>query len=64
MVLEQEKESQVIKLNKRIDELERENQELRESKSSLLRKLSDRDRDTSNTITSDESRPQRDVLTE
>ena len=33
-------------------------------KSSLLSKLSDRDRDTSNTITSDESRPQRDVLTE
>ena len=47
-----------------INELENENQELRESKSSLLSKLSDRDRDTSNTITSDESRPQRDVLTE
>lgn len=52
------------KKQRRIDELERENQELRESKSSLLSKLSDRDRDTSNTITSDESRPQRDVLTE
>ena len=33
-------------------------------KSSLLSKLSDRDRDTSHTITSDESRPQRDVLTD
>ena len=52
------------KKQRRIDELERENQELRESKSSLLSKLSDRYRDTSNTITSDESRPQRDVLTE
>lgn len=52
------------KKQRRIDELERENQELRESKSSLLSKLSDRDCDTSNTITSDESRPQRDVLTE
>ncbi len=54
----------MIKLNKRINKLERENQELRESKSSLLSKLSDRDRDTSHTITSDESRPQRDVLTD
>ncbi|MDE5104860.1 MAG: hypothetical protein O4807_18415, partial [Trichodesmium sp. St19_bin2] len=62
--LQKEKESQFIKLNKRIDELERENQKLRASKSSLLSKLSDRDRDTSNTITSDELRPQRDVLTE
>lgn len=55
---------EIQKKQRRIDELERENQELRESKSSLLSKLSDRDRDTSNTITSDESRPQRDVLTE
>ena len=48
----------------RINELENENEKLRKLKSSLLSKLSDRDRDTSNTITSDESRPQRDVLTE
>ena len=47
----------------RINELENENEKLRELKSSLLSKLRDRDRDTSNTITSDESHPQRDVLT-
>jgi hypothetical protein len=59
-LLNQKIQSQEILIN----ELKRQNEKLRESKSSLLSKLSDRDRDTSNTITSDESRPQRDVLTE
>ena len=54
-LLNQKIQSQEILIN----ELKRENEKLRESKSSLLSKLSDRD--TSNTITSDESRPQRDV---
>ena len=57
-LLNQKNQSQQIRIN----ELENENEKLRESKSSLLSKLSDRD--TSNTITSDESRPQRDVLTD
>lgn len=56
-LLNQKIQSQEILIN----ELKRENEKLRKLKSSLLSKLSDRDRDTSNTITSDESRPQRDV---
>lgn len=48
----------------RIDYLERENQELHARVSSLIGKLSDRDRDKTSTITSNDSRPQRDVLTQ
>ncbi|NET24567.1 hypothetical protein [Okeania sp. SIO1I7] len=62
--LEQENQNKVIQLQTRIDKLEKENQELRESKSSLLSKLSTRDRDKSSTITSNDSRRQRDVLTQ
>lgn len=51
-------------LQSRIDYLERENQELHARVSSLLGKLSDRDRDKTSTITSNDSRPQRDVLTQ
>ncbi len=44
--LKQENKSQAIQFQTRIDELEKENQELRQSKSSLLSKLNARDRDS------------------
>ncbi|MDJ0515004.1 MAG: hypothetical protein QNJ74_01685 [Trichodesmium sp. MO_231.B1] len=60
--LKQENKSQAIQFQTRIDELEKENQELRQSKSSLLSRLNARDRDKSSTITSNDSHRQRDIL--
>lgn len=51
-------------LQSRIDDLERENQELHARVSSLMGKLSDDRRDKTGTITSNDSRRQRDVLTQ
>ncbi|TAF02049.1 MAG: hypothetical protein EAZ78_16000 [Oscillatoriales cyanobacterium] len=51
-------------LQSRIDDLERENQELYARVSSLMSKLSARDRDKTITITSNDSIPQRDALTQ
>ncbi|NEQ71995.1 MAG: hypothetical protein F6K23_02250 [Okeania sp. SIO2C9] len=62
--LKEEKKSQVIQLQTRIDDLESDNQKLHKRVSSLLSKLDNRDRDKSSTITSNDSRRQRDVLTQ
>ncbi|NEP81483.1 MAG: hypothetical protein F6K39_26955 [Okeania sp. SIO3B3] len=62
--LKQENKSKAIQFQTRIDKLESENQELRQRVSFLLSKLNARDRDKSSTITSNDSRRQRDVLTQ
>jgi len=51
-------------LQAKIEKLEREKQELEGRVSSLLAKLGERDRDKTSTITSDDSRRQRDLLTQ
>jgi len=62
--LEQENRRQVAEFQATIEELKRHNQELGSQRSSLLGRLSDRDRDKSSTVTSDDSRRQRDTLTQ
>ncbi|NEN87863.1 MAG: hypothetical protein F6K48_02630 [Okeania sp. SIO3H1] len=67
--LQQQNKNQVIQLQTRINELEKEKKEIKrkkeeisKSRSSLLSELSALKRDKSTTITSNESRRQRDVL--
>lgn len=62
--LEQENRRQVEEFQVTIEELKKQNQELSSLRSSLLGRLSDRDRDKSSTVTSDDSRRQRDTLTQ
>jgi len=62
--LEQENRRQVAEFQAIIEELKKANQELGSQRSSLLGRLSDRDRDKSSTVTSDDSRRQRDTLTQ